>query len=186
VSDEFDKIADFEALMSDWSSARAEVRRLSALLDEGRHRTAQLKQTIDAFPDAQIAANLAHARSQRDSLASEVRRLTAALDEERRKVAEAEHAHRTALEVLAGTEDDCAAAEAELAAMRPVVEAAEALDEIVDHLIGLVVDAQHEHRNVQRKRDFYAAIAEQIKQFEAAVDSYRSRPADPAGGEHGR
>jgi chromosome segregation ATPase len=174
VSDEFDKIADFEALMSDWSSARAEVRRLSALLDEGRHRTAQLKQTIDAFPDAQIAANLAHARSQRDSLASEVRRLTAALDEERRKVAEAEHAHRTALEVLAGTEDDCAAAEAELAAMRPVVEAAEAAVDGLRNTLGYVPPGS------KWLHDFTHNLV-------AAVDSYRrSRSADPAGGEHGR
>ena len=50
------------------ASAMAEVEALTTERDKALWRLKKLKETIDAFPDANDAANLAHARSQRDAM----------------------------------------------------------------------------------------------------------------------
>lgn len=71
-----------------------------------------------------------------------------------------------------GWDERARKAERELAAVQPVIDAARALNEIIDHLESLILaESARRHLNDEAGRAFWQRILVQLRAFEVAVDA---------------
>lgn len=121
------------------------VRALLVRLERAEGERKRLGQTIAAFPDANNAANIAHARAQRDALAAEIERAHEAVDlaVKRAQAAEAEHGQaRRSLDSVRVLADAIARLAKFGLEANPGVESWAVLDFHARHLVAALAPAQ--------------------------------------------
>jgi hypothetical protein len=117
---------DVPALLTELDQLRAELEKVTAERDEADRLSEKLTLTIRAFPHADNAANIAHARAQRDAACANTDRL-------REELVRAKSALETARVYGGDVARQLAAARADADKLRSLIDAARALHSRVQH-----------------------------------------------------